>query len=383
MRVVFLFMSLSSAIPGSTPDDWKPTYPCHDRYHTDFEHEGYFKLFGDMVKRGLIKDLHVFYESNKGPGYAKWIDHPHAKCAVIPEIRFAEKYIQEDTIIFVRGGFKHWHDWLLKYKGKNWLVLYAANTGRGRWPWWDIVLDDIGMNLCVDKAERLLMPFIKPIDDTFFTPTQDNAVYDIMMGSSHIHDKKGQWRVFEVLKEYELLYGKRPNAILPGAPRRGVYTRPMIDSILSKEWDIPMPGHVSRTELKGIYNKSRIAMFLGAHGQNDRGPLEALACGTPVMLGSPKYHSCALRKMPGVLCLDKIHQYKTIAKILSFLDSRDKQSNKTLVALEFRRRLGYQNCLDRMMYMFVFIYGTAPSIENKKALCECFRRAFYDFTNNG
>lgn len=356
MNVVFLFMAQGNAVPGSTPDDWEPREPCHPMYHEDFAHEGYFKLMGDLLRNGVIPELQIFYESNHGPGLAKWVDHPKAHCAVIPEIRFAEPYIREDTVVFVRGGFKHWHDWLMKYKSKNWLMLYAANTGRGRWNWWDIILDDLGMTCNKDRFGRLYLPFIKPIDDEFFCPTVDDYRWDIMMGSSHIHDKKGQWRVLEVMKAYEKRYNKRPNAVLPGAPRRGLKTNELLQSIHSKEWDIPMPGHVSRAELKLIYNQSRIALFLGSHGQNDRGPLEALACGTPVMIGSPGYHTSWIRKLPSVFTLAKLENHKTTAAILGFLNGIDQRANKVQTALDFRMKLGYKRATDGWIPSSLFFY---------------------------
>ena len=373
MDVVFLFMSQSSAVAGSTPDNWEPKEPCADFYHEDFQHEGYFKLMGDLLDRGVIDKLSVFYESNRGPGLAEWIDHPNAFCAVIPEIRFAEPYIKEGTVVFVRGGFKHWHDWLMKYKNKNWLILYAANTGRGKWNWWDIILDDIGMLTYLDKYGRLYLPFIKPIDDRFFCPTPDNAEWDIMMGSSHIHDKKGQWRVLKVLEAYERRYQKRPTAILPGAPRRGEKTIQMLNTISKDRWDIPMPGHVSREELKLLYNRSRIALFLGAHGQNDRGPLEALACGTPVIIGSPEYHTLWLKRLPGVFALANKDKYDTLACILSFLNSQDYRANKSRTSLSFRNLLGYDRCYEWMREIFSFCSAYDPDERSKKDLRNIFR----------
>lgn len=368
MDVVFLFMSQGNAPAGSTPDNWQPNSPCADFYHEDFAHEGYFKLMGDLLSMKWIDKLSIFFESNRGPGFANWVDHPRAYCAVVPEIRFVEPYIKENTVVFVRGGFKHWHDWLLKYKGKNWLILYAANTGRGRWNWWDVILDDLGMTSFLDSFGRLYLPFIKPIDDVFFSPTVEKAKWDVMIGSSHIHDKKGQWRGLKVLQAYEKKYQKRLSAVMPGSTRRGTKTIEMLEVIKREGWEIYMPGHVSREKLKSIYNRSRMGLYLGAHGQNDRGPLEALSCGTPILLGSPEYHTTWLRKIPSVFTLVDKDNYQTIASVLSFLDSKDQGSNKTQTSMSFHRTLGYQNSLDLMSRIFSFCGSSPPTIQAKLQL---------------
>lgn len=376
MRVVFLFMAQGNATPGTST--WKPDHPCDEKYHRDFAHEGYFKLMGDLLEKGVINELCIFYESNRGHGVAKWVDHPNAFCAVVPEIRFVEKYLTEDCVIFVRGGFKHWHDWLLKRKYKNWLMLYSANTGRQRWNWWDIILDDMTMRSRLDGHDRLWIPFIKPIDDDFFTPlgfTPENTPpqIDIMMGASHVHDKKGQWRVLKVLQAYEKKYGRRPTAVLPGAPRRGVMTNWLLEEI-QNSWNIPMVGHLNRSSLRILYNSCRIALFLGAHGQNDRGPLEALSCGTPVMLGSPSYHSSELRRIPSVFTLNDVNNFKSTAQILSFLDQKDTGSNKTFTALEFRKKLGYKKSFSWMSYLFSFLeIQRTPTKIAKEALLNTFK----------
>lgn len=374
MKAVFLFMAQGNAPTGSTPDNWQPTQPCADYYHTSFAHEGYFKLVQHLLVQGVLNELYVFYESNRAPGLANWVDHPRAHCAVIPEIRFAEKYIDDDTVLFVRGGFKHWLDWLMQYKGRNWIILYAANTGRQRWPNWDIVLDDIDMQCALDQYNRLRIPFVKPIDDTFYCPTPDKAKYDIMIGASHVHDKKGQWRVLEIIKEYQKIYNRRVRAVLPGAPRRGVRTLKMLHQL--PQYDIDVVGHVDKNRLKQLYNQSRIAMFMGAHGQNDRGPLEALACGTPIMLGSPDYHSIALRRLKGVFCVNHVEHYQTIARVLAFLDSKDQNANKTQVAMQFRKKLGFDVSMEQMSYVFGFIRDVPPDRRNKEALRDCFRRVY-------
>lgn len=297
-KLLFLFMSQGAASPGATKRVY-PTERCGVKYMDAFAGEGYFKMLDTLLKNQVIDDLKIFYESNVQPGIASWVKGPSTYCEVIPEIRFVEEYIEEDTIIFVRGGFKHWHDLLLKYKGKNWLLLYAANTGREKWAWWDIVFDDILCRNEIDRHGRYWFPFIKPINEEMFFPEPEDASsrrfngiykYDFCIGASHVHDRKGQWRVVDGIIEYNKVYGGL-FAVMPGAPRRGLKTIRMINEKLKRAKYVDMRGHVHRTELRKIFNDSKYFLHFGAHGQNDRGPLEALACGTPSVIASPKYHA--------------------------------------------------------------------------------------------
>lgn len=290
MKVVFLFMSRSCATPGST-SRVKPQHECSPMYKRQNGEEGYFALLQRLVDYKIITDLKVFYESNIGAGIARFVNGPNVYCEVIPEIRFVEEYIDDETIIFVRGGFKHWHNFLLQYKGKNWLMLYAANTGRERWPFWDVILDDINEVNYIDGHDRYWHNFVKPINEDIFYPAEGfkPMKYDFCIGASHIHDKKGQYLAIEALKEYNKIYGEL-RLVMPGSTRGGANTRKMIER-MSFVNNVFAPGFVERHELRKIFQESKYFLHLGAHGQNDRGPLEALACGTPVCISSPKYHA--------------------------------------------------------------------------------------------
>lgn len=372
MKLLFLFMSQSSA-PAGSYSKWEPKTDCAPEYHERFNAEGYFAMLQQLVDEDVIKNLKIFYESNKGPGLANWVKGKNVHCEVIPEIRFVEKYIEEDTIIWVRGGFKHWHDWLLQYKGKNWLMLYAANTGREKWKWWDIIFDDICMTNFLDTHERYYFPFIKPIDDKFFSPDFSiKKKYDICIGASHIHDKKGQWRVVELLIEYHKKYGKHLSAVMPGAIRHGVETNKMISKL--KDLNVDFIGrHINRKELVQIFNESKISIFFGTHGQNDRGPLESLSCGTPVIIGSPKYHTKAFQEIPWSICMNEntMINYNYILDILDYYFgyfSNNVVGNENiseLVSERFICDLGMQRAKKRFKLLLKIIYKSKPNSKNK------------------
>jgi hypothetical protein len=374
MKMLFLFMSRGSAPPNSTPDDWNPTHPCSKSYIDDFHREGYFVLLQRLVDDGTIDDLKIVFESGVQPGTADWVKGKNVYCMVAPEIRFVEKYIEDDTVIWVRGGFKHWHDWLLKYKGKNWLVLYAANTGRQRWKWWDVVLDDTDEDHSLDKHGRYTYPFIKPIDDDFYAPQDLLPRYDVMIGSSHVHDKKGQWRGVKVIEAYQRMFNDTLTAVVPGAFRRSAKTTEMLRRVnLDRDLFVDFPGHLNKKDLLKIYNRSRIALFLGSHGQNDRGPLEAAACGNRIILGSPKYHSPRLRD-PVISIVPKgVDNYEEIARILRgelLLVKRREMAvaKRNLIAERFRRILGFDVSVGLMKSLLQDLNRLPPTVESKREM---------------
>jgi len=372
MDVVFLFMSQSSASPNSTPNDWKADSPCGDYYNDHFAGEGYFKQLANLRQRGVIKNLSVFYESNKAPGYANWIKE--ADCQVIPEIRFVDKYIKKDTIIYVRGGFKHWHDFLLKYKGNNWLMLYAANTGRQRWTWWDIVLNDLKIVNYVDSKQRYWHHFIKPIDETMFYPDYNvfDPIYDICIGASHIHDRKGQWRTVKVMQAYKDIYNVNLKAIMPGSFRRSTETLKMIPEL--EKLNIEMPGMLPRHQLNKIFNTSKYFIHLGAHGQNDRGPLEALSCGTPVILGSPEYHAELMHNDNSITFIPKdINDFEGTAKYLHILLQKWQSCFKEEVVKKYKQKLSFEKSCDRMKSLLTMMYVLKkPTLDNKERIRAAF-----------
>jgi glycosyltransferase involved in cell wall biosynthesis len=372
-------MSAGAAQPGSLDSRYRARGNCGPKYHNDFYREGYFQLLQKLVDQGTITDLKVYFESNVEPGIAHWVKGDGVHCEVVPEIRFIDQHIKEDTVIWARGGFKHWHDWLTKYKDKNWLMLYAANTGRERWTWWDVVLDDIGMSNTVDDYGRYLFPFIKPIDDEFYQYKDIPPRFDLCIGASHIHDRKGQWRGIKVMRELKDVFQENVSAVMPGAPRRSERTLEMLQSI--HDVDVVLPGHVHKKDLAVLFNESKLALFLGAHGQNDRGPLESAACGTPLILGSPSYHTKLLDDYLISTKVPDLDDYNGIAsmvrKILNIYEYPDALKRaKQSVSQTFRERLGMEHSVDRFAFLLDFMGNTKPALITKKCLRDEVERRF-------
>ena len=289
MRIVFMFYCKHAA-PVNSKAPWNPNAPCGDRWKEHLT-EGYFYQLKRMVEEKIADEVLVIIESNKEPGRLD-IPYPNFTGFVMPEISYLHDMLREDDILFVRGGFRSWHDFIVDHHSDKWKLLYAANTGRERWTFWDIIFDDLSDPIDLpklDNRKRLWVHYEKPINPNIFYPMDIPKEYDICIGASHIHDKKGQWKTVEALYTYKMKYGRNLKAIMPGGKiRHGVGTN-KIHSILDK-LDIELPGFVSREELRVIYNKSRLFAHLGGGGQNDRGPLEAMRCGTPLLISNSRRH---------------------------------------------------------------------------------------------
>ena len=292
MRLVFLFNSDGPSPEGSN-FPWDPHAPSHNFFATGengLPSEGYLYMLHEMLNQGIIDDLIVFIESNRSPGFTTY--YQHVKCYVVPEIGYVRQFLRNDDVIFARGGFRSWFNFLNRMKEEQrWLLLYAANTGRARWKFWDIVFDDLEGRHRYDSRGRFFYYFKKPINPDYFRPLYHVPKrYDICVGASHVHDRKAQWKTIEVIAEYKRLFGGDPKCVMPGRVTHGVKTNDIGVTISNARLSVHCPGMVPRKDVCRIFNESHVAVFMGQGGQNDRGPLEALQCGTPVLLASTARH---------------------------------------------------------------------------------------------
>jgi len=286
MRLIFLYMSYGPAKEG-TNQPWDRTCTSHNRFVQDgwLPTEGYFYMLKRMLETKIIDDLIIFIESNRTPG-CKMIDG--IPVYVIPEIKYVEEFLEEGDVIFARGGFRTWFNFLTRMQIKgHWLLLYAANTGRSRWKFWDIVFDDIKGKHWWDSRQRFFFGFKKPINPNIFKPMKTQRDFDVCVGASHIHDKKAQWKAINALDpEWK--------CVMPGALKKGVHTNHIIPTIKERGLNVETPGMVPRVKLNEYYNRSKVFVYLGNSGQNDRGPLEAMSVGCPIILGGTSRHSPVL-----------------------------------------------------------------------------------------
>lgn len=297
MRLVFLYYCHGNAGPNDNVK-WDRNASTSNRFALGLPEEGLFFLFKRLLDEKIIDECLAVIESTSSPGR---IDYgSNFSGMVIPDIN--ELVLKEGDIVFTRGGFRSWHDYLVAAQARGfWTWLYAANTGRQRWPWWDIVLDDITPELRHDKLGRVFLPYLKPINTQIFYYIRfAESIYDLMVGASYIHDKKGQHHVIEALLHYRNKYGRDLKCVMPGALRHGVGTSRLLDTIKRNNLNIDLPGMISRQKLSELMNRSKIFIHAGASGQNDRGPLEAMYCGCQTMIASPSHHSPTVWDNPQV-----------------------------------------------------------------------------------
>lgn len=295
-RLVYLYCSNGSADPDKIPK-WSETITSHDPFAAHFLDEGFCYLFRQFIAKQLFDEILVVIESSRSPGsfhIGKGITG-----LVVPHIAKLNNFLRPDDIIWARGGWRSWFEPLKKWHdARHWLLFYRAASNRGAWPFWDIVLDDLIVECNQDATGRFYYPINKPINPELFFPYQvpkSHNIYDLMIGASHIHDKKGQYKIIPILMEYRKKFDKDLKCVMPGSMKNGLGTSTIRDLACRFDLKIDFPGMVSRHDLNELYNCSRLFVHLGGAGQNDRGPLEAMACGTPVALFMEQYHAPDIR----------------------------------------------------------------------------------------
>jgi glycosyltransferase involved in cell wall biosynthesis len=131
---------------------------------------------------------------------------------------------------------------------------------------------------------------------------------------------------------------------------RGGQTTHLFEIVKSEGLDVAMPGMLPRSKVCDIYNQSKIFVFLGEHGQNDRGPLEALCCGTPIIIANAKYHQseCCCN----LFC--KVVKNTNYDQVLEAIDSFLKESPlRSDVAANYERVNGAETVvLPKMSFVF-------------------------------
>jgi len=246
-----------------------------------------------MVETGIVDEVLVVIDG----GRAQQFDYEKGiHGAVVQHLADMPELLREDDVIWARGGYKTWHDTLrdLAEKG-HWLLNYAAGTGRERWLFWHVVLDDLRIadmsQIHIDRRGRFWFPFLKPTRPDVHFPKKMERIYDVCIGASHVYDKKCQWKMVKAAIEYKKLFGVNLKCILPGAHRHGVRSDSIMSDIMQNNLDIEVCGMLPREKVCDILNMSKLFVHLGGNGQNDRGPLEAMRCGTPVMIETPRRHA--------------------------------------------------------------------------------------------
>lgn len=317
MRIVYFFTENGAApdsVFGPHPShQWSPSAATQNYYaRTSLPTEGFFLLWKRLIEADILDEVLIVVESTRSPGFIRYEDK--LSCLVVPHISLIDPFLREDDVIFARGGFRSWHRYLgsLRERG-HWILFYRADTNRGGWPFWDVIFDDCNDTLVVDKTKRVFLPFLKPMQEELFQYKPMKKVYDLCIGASHIHDKKGQWRGVEAMIAYKKKFGIDLNCVMPGGFYKGIHTNEIIRKRDIHGLSLTIPGMVSRQQLCEYINQSKLLIHLGNSGQNDRAPLEALCCGVPAMIATPHRHASFIKDMPCSIIVKEIDDPETIA----------------------------------------------------------------------
>ena len=268
--------------------------PTKNKFATEAPTDGMIKMWCELAGRDIIDKVEIFVDSHISCGYKQLT--PKASLYVVPDIDIARDFISPGDIVIVRGGFKPWFPTLTKiYEArKNWILFYRANTNRNPWPFWDIILDDLLKKTSVMHLNRYWFKFSKPVNEEIFK--YDPAIgktygkhYNVCIGASHIHAKKGQYMGVRALRAYTDYYEYKLSAVLPGGFIRCMYNKEIITA--RDDGIVDVIGHTTRQLLCELLNRSEVFIHAGPGGQNDRGVLEAMCCGLPVILASHNHFS--------------------------------------------------------------------------------------------
>lgn len=353
-RLIFLYTANGSAPLGSNMK-WDNNIRSENSFVKTITTEGYYYLIKKMLDTNIIDDAIIIIESNRSPGY---FDCDGIKGYVIPHITCLDKFLKDNDIIWARGGFRSWHDYLIKLQERNhWLLLYAANTGRERWPFWDFIFDDLNINERIDERGRLWLYFKKPQNEEIFQPIDCKKKYDVCIGASHIHDKKAQWRIVEALHKLKSTTGRTLKCVLPGSTHGGSNTRRWITPEILESLNIKHLGMIQRKELAKVINSSKVFCYLGGAGQGDRGPLESMACGTPLFIG-PTNRSAPIvynNKDVTFICSNFEDSTTIYKELLGWLSILDDKNIKSKTYNHYIKQNGINICVDFMVEVISFI----------------------------
>jgi len=263
-------------------------YVRHRNYAIDrFKTDGHYALLGalaeqynlevDIVLNNYAKAHHEFRD-----GRIRFIETPDID------------HLVPGGIVWVRGMFKpSWTSWVDYWSQKRWFVMYAANTGRGSWPQWDVVLWDLErINRWDVRTQKLWYYYRKPVSPKFRNLGLEER-FDVCVGASHIYDRKGQFRALPLCRRFKELAGRDLRVVIPGAfYGRERQTEAMKKELLAGKWpNIVVPGMLPIDELVQLFNTTRHFYASTCGGQGDRATLEAMACGCRLIIGTQKPHA--------------------------------------------------------------------------------------------
>jgi glycosyltransferase involved in cell wall biosynthesis len=131
-----------------------------------------------------------------------------------------------------------------------------------------VVADEAMRGFGVPASKIELVP--NGVDDVFFTPGGEEEDYILFAGT--LEPRKG---LDDLIDAWRALPRPRPRLLLAGGEGWGAR--------IADEEGIARAGYVTRAELRELYRRARVFVYPSRHEGFGIPPLEAMACGAPVI----------------------------------------------------------------------------------------------------
>lgn len=316
----------------------------------------------DKLASTLGYIVYVIIDAHNGFGHRQY--SPSTAIYVISDIKYLLDYINPEDIIIARGGFKPWFKTLgaLKKRRQNWILFYRANTNRHGWPFWDVTLNDLGDNSRnFIHLNQYYFGFSKPVNEDIFYWTQDDIKsMNVCIGASHVHSRKGQYLAVRAASHYYSKYGNKLTGVLPGGFIRCSYNTEILLSRSKNFHDIDVLGHIKREDLRECYCKSSMLIHAGTGGQNDRSVLEAMACGTPVVLSSCSHFSSFVCDFKGPNTITSPNSESISEDIHDMLTDENPWKPQEVVDYYKKHNGMNEVCVPKMVRLFKWLENNEP-----------------------
>lgn len=331
----------------------------------DIYTEGHLYLLQKLVLSGIVDSAEIVIENGEHCDqvtmFGTTVRHVDSVNEILPS---------PGDIVWVRGGWKSWIPWIEQRRRERiWVMYYGANTGHERWPFWDVVLDDMIVQTRTEgersnDSPRLRWPYRKPVWPGFCLG-KGEIKYDLCVGASHVFDRKGQWRALQAI----MRYGKPLRLVIPGGlVGRDEPTVRALQELATSGIETHFPGHVGREQLADIFRASRAFVYAGAGGQGDRSVIEAGLCGCPIMLYFTKNHARYVWENEAVTWVAKAPEdpVKMASELGVWLASLGMMSRKSISA-HLMATGGVERCTQNLIPLLWF-FRDNPQADRKQLI---------------